>query len=251
MWFQTTERTSEWAPAHCWLALSGHDSTADGSSAMVGSPFLVRRSVLFVLDCDPYMQTFKNTHSYHNNVEHAMQVSSMVACYDKFIQSHNKKASVASFYCPSKQGGSFSKILNKSITHVFSLAFKPLAVSLSRYAPVLPVRNPDHKISLYADDSSLLHFWRIFRLYYELAEELACIKFSTLFKITSCYVLILALKCSKTQSPLFKLYIMKILNKLKEDAEIWRTLPVSLFERVNTVKAGSLLFQNVPVCFYS
>lgn len=46
-------------------------TTAEGSSVIVGSPFIASGSLLFVQDRDPNMRNLKNTYSYHNDVQHA------------------------------------------------------------------------------------------------------------------------------------------------------------------------------------
>lgn len=75
---------------------------------------------------------------------------------------------------------------------------------------------------------------------------------STHFKITSDYVKYLGIKISKKSSTLFKLNFTEKLNKLKENIEKWRTLPLSLIGCVIAVKMVLLprflyLFQNVPI----
>ena len=62
----------------------------------------------------------------------------------------------------------------------------------------------------------------------------------------------MGIKLSKNPKTLFKINFIERLNKLKEKIEKWRTLPISLIGRVNTVKMVSLprflyLFQNVPI----
>lgn len=51
---------------------------------------------------------------------------------------------------------------------------------------------------------------------------------STQFKIASDYVKYLGIKIAKKPSALFKLNFTEKLNKLKENIEKWRTLPLSL-----------------------
>lgn len=118
----------------------------------------------------------------------------------------------------------------------------------------------DHKISLYADDvalfvsdpeQSILHLLQLINSFGEVSgytinwqkSELISIAIdldplflsSTHFKITSDYVKYLGIKISKKPNGLFKLNFTEKFNKLQENIEKWRTLPLSLIGRVNAV----------------
>lgn len=134
----------------------------------------------------------------------------------------------------------------------------------------------DHKISLYADDivfisdlesatPHLLHLLKSFgdvsgysinwqkSDFTPLSTNLSPRFLSTLpFKLTTDYVKYLGIKISRKPDNLFKSNFQVMLDKLKENIEKWRTLPLSLVGRVNTIKMVSLsrflyLFQNIPI----
>lgn len=75
---------------------------------------------------------------------------------------------------------------------------------------------------------------------------------TTHFKVSNT-VKYLGIRITKNPNLLFKQHFLERLNILKTNIEKWRTLPLSLIGRVNTVKMVSLprflyLFQNIPIC---
>lgn len=150
---------------------------------------------------------------------------------------------------------------------LFALAIEPLAISVREHSHIKPITlgGVDHKISLYADDVALFvsdpeqsipHLLQLITSFGEvsgytinwqkselipLANDLDPLFLSsTQFRIASDYVKYLGIKISKKPSALFKLNFMEKLNKLKENIEKWRTLPLSLIGRVNAIKMVSL-----------
>lgn len=162
---------------------------------------------------------------------------------------------------------------------LFALAIEPLAISIRENLLIRPISigGVDHKISLYADDiaifvtdpeQSVPHLldlinsfgnvsgytinWQKSDLVALGADLDPAFVMSTQFKISNS-VKYLGIKITKNPNLLFKHNFLEMLNSLKKDIEKWRTLPISLIGRVNTVKMVSLprflyLFQNIPIC---
>ena len=162
---------------------------------------------------------------------------------------------------------------------LFALAIEPLAISIRGHALIKPITlgGMDHKISLYADDiaifvsdseNSVPHLLQLIDSFGEVSgytinwqkSELLSLTAdldptflaNTQFKTNLVSIKYLGIKLSKNPKTLFKINFMERLNKLKENVEKWRTLPISLIGRVNAIKMVSLprflyLFQNVPI----
>lgn len=157
----------------------------------------------------------------------------------------------------------------------FAMAIEPLAISVREHAHIKPITlgGVDHNISLYAHGVALFvsdpeHLFQLINSFGEVSSDIInwqkselitlandldpLFLSSTQLKITTEYMKYLGIKISKKPSALFKLNFMEKLNKLKEDIEKWRALPLSLIERVNAIKMVTLprflyLFQNIPV----
>lgn len=162
---------------------------------------------------------------------------------------------------------------------LFALAIEPLAISIRENQSIRPISigGVDHKISLYADDiavfvadpeQSVPHLldlinsfgnvsgytinWQKSDLVALGADLEPAFVMSTQFKLSNT-IKYLGIKITKNPNLLFKYNFLEILNSLKKDIENWRTLPISLIGRVNTVKMVLLprflyLFQNIPIC---
>lgn len=161
---------------------------------------------------------------------------------------------------------------------LFALAIEPLAISIRESPLIRPItiNGVEHKISLYADDiaifisdpeSSIPHLldlinafgtvsgytinWQKSDIMTIAADLDSDFVSSTQFKISST-VKYLGIKITKNPGLLFKCNFIERLNDLRKNIEKWRTLPLSLIGRVNTIKMVSLprflyLFQNIPV----
>uniref|UniRef100_A0AAR2J8F3 Reverse transcriptase domain-containing protein n=1 Tax=Pygocentrus nattereri TaxID=42514 RepID=A0AAR2J8F3_PYGNA len=161
---------------------------------------------------------------------------------------------------------------------LFSIAIEPLAISIREDENIKPIilGGVEHKLPLYADDIILLsepeqsipHLLKLIGLFSEKSgytinwqkSEFMALSAnhnprflrSLPFKISTVKIKYLGIEVTKNPNVLFKHNFAEKMNRLKQDIDRGRILPLSLIGWVNAIKMVSLPrffypFQNIPI----
>uniref|UniRef100_A0AAR2K2M4 Reverse transcriptase domain-containing protein n=1 Tax=Pygocentrus nattereri TaxID=42514 RepID=A0AAR2K2M4_PYGNA len=152
---------------------------------------------------------------------------------------------------------------------LFALMIEPLAVAIRSDNTIKGIRRgeSEHKVSLYADETlpqilSLLgSFGKIsgYKINLQKSELLPIntaarlITFDSLpFKLSKDKFKYLGIWVTNNYKHLYKANFIPLMDSIKQDFKRWRTLPISLGGRINTVKMNILprflyLFQCIPI----